>query len=112
QVSPTRGRGGGERRKNQEHDPRTERRGASYSRVIHPLPLAPHSSEVHTAPVHSVRVPLANLDVNLDDLQSEIEATSRAAKELEKEAGDLDRTMPAFRTAQTVGEVIRRSREL
>jgi hypothetical protein len=57
--------------------------------------------------------PLATLDVNLDDLQAELEATSRVATALEKDAVELDRTAPESRPPHSaMSAVRRRSQEL
>src|SRR5262245_44460467 len=56
---------------------------------------------------------IAVLDVNIEDLQSEIEATSRIAKALHRDAIRLDQSMAhGQRVTEAAGALIRRSRDL
>jgi chromosome segregation ATPase len=52
------------------------------------------------------------LNVNLEDLQAELEATSRVASALQRDAATLDGLRRGEQMAEVIGRVVRHSREL
>lgn len=52
------------------------------------------------------------IDVNLDDLQSGVEASSRAADALHTDAAGFDKILKRFKNVPLIGSLVRRAVEL
>lgn len=55
---------------------------------------------------------MAAIDVNLDDLQSGVEASSRAADALHTDAAGFNKILKRFKNVPLIGSLVRRAAEL